>query len=323
KANLPKFIHTSGRLFLVTLFFVMFASFLFWLDFFRTYEAEVDVLIVGKTPATSTDLVIENFVMLSRNLSFYDRILSNNDQIEDDFAGYTKDQRKALWNDVFSIERSDKSGILQLRVMNDRSEVAKIIVNEAARQLFSISAFYYDIQNDVDMRIVDGPIEKTTIHHPVRYVLTSVGAAFGITVLFFWLLDMAPLLWTKKREIIAAKSSQDGNGSGEKAYPHFNIGDSVPLIDPKKFIPSRPANLSYETPSYEEEQEEKKIREEVLESHKQAEPPADLPAAPSIENNLPVATEELPFQFEEVNETIDGEEENEFERTFTEDESKK
>ena len=53
------------RSFFVALFFVTLASFLFWLDSFRIYEAEIRVLTIAKSQNTATDQVVENFEELT------------------------------------------------------------------------------------------------------------------------------------------------------------------------------------------------------------------------------------------------------------------
>jgi hypothetical protein len=78
--------------------------------------------------------------------------------------------------------------------------------------------------------------------------------------------------------------------AAEKAYPEFSSGETIPWIDPKKFIPAKPATLSFENVV----QEAKKNTSSVM----RAPAPANLPVAPS-ETDLPLADEVfLPFEFE-------------------------
>src|SRR3990167_9926640 len=81
-----------ARAFLVTLFFVTLASGLFWLDFFRSYQAEVTVLVVSKTGTVqSSGDVAGNVAEIARTLSFYELVLAYNDLIDDAFEGYAPD----------------------------------------------------------------------------------------------------------------------------------------------------------------------------------------------------------------------------------------
>lgn len=280
-ANKTFFRGTWRRSFAVTLVFVTFAALLFWLDSFRAYEAEVSVLVIGKSPTVASDQVIENFAELSKSLSFYERVLSGSDLIDDNFEGYSQDKRKELWNETVSVTRSDKSGVLIVRAKQERAEQAKLLAEETTKTLFAVASFYYNIKTDIDMRIVDEPIVRTVLDHPVRYALTSFGSALALTVLFFGLLGAIPLLFADEKP----RASQD-----------FEIGATVPfVIDPKKFVPARPTNLAFESSHEEQEQKEEATPSyEAPEAAHAASDQADERMLPGMDVN------ELPFQFEET-----------------------
>lgn len=280
KNNFSVFRSAWQRSFFVTLFFVTLAALLFWLDTFHIYQSEVRVLVIGKVPTAATDQVVENFTELSKNLSFYEQVLERNDLIDDDFEGYSKDERKELWNETVEVTRSEKSGVLSVIAKQDTPEKAKRLSEETTRTLFSVASFYYNIKTDIDMRVVDEPIVKTIVAHPVRYAMTSFGSALGVTIAFFVVLSAVPGFLGKRKEVVA---------------PEFPIGASVPFIDPKKFVPARPTSLSFES-SHEEQAKE-----------------AVAPQSTGNERMLPgMDATELPFQFEES-----YPEEKEEEATFT------
>lgn len=260
------------RSFLVTLFFLTLAALLFWLDAFRAYESEVRVLVIGKSQTVATDQAVENLAELSQNLSFYERVLSGNDLINDDFAGYSKDKRKALWQETVTVKQSDGSGVLVVTARQATAEQAKRLSEATVKTLFATTAFYYNIKTDIDLRVVDEPIVKTVIRQPLWYVLSSLGSALAATTLFFTVLSFAPLFLGRREPAVP---------------PAFPLGASVPFIDPQKFIPARPVSLSFE--STHEEQLKQAYSEPVPD-------PADVES----ERMLPgMETEELPFQFED------------------------
>ncbi len=270
------FPRTLWRSFLVTLVFVMLASFLFWLDSFRAYQSEIRVLVLAKSPTLEADQVVENFTELSKTLSFYDRVLQGTDLLDDEFEGYSPDQRRALWNDMVSVERSDKSGVLIITARKERSEQAKLLSEETSKALLSVASFYYNVKTDIDLRIVEGPIVSTTITHPWRYAATSVMSALGVTGAFFLILSLLPALFGKKTQI---------------PKQTFHIGETVPLIDPKKFVPARPTNLTFEsvpeeTPELIEEEKASSFEEEKLVTNERMLPGMDIT--------------ELPFEFEDT-----------------------
>lgn len=274
---------TWQRSFAVTLFFVTLAALLFWLDSFRAYESEVRVLVIGKSPNVAADQVVENFAELSKNLSFYDRVLEGSDLIDDDFQGYSQDKRKELWNETVSVKRSDKSGVLIITARQDRAEKAKLLSEETTKALFAVASFYYNIKTDIDMRVVDESITKTVLRDPLQYVLVSFASALGITVFFFGILSVVPLLFGERKVADA---------------PSFEVGAAVPFIDPRKFVPARPTNLAFES-----SHEAQESRETVVESDKSQE--VSRPEVVSDERLLPgMDVENLPFQFEETYEEL-------------------
>lgn len=284
---------SKGRLFLVTLFFVMFASALFWLDTFRSYETEMSVLVIRKSASVDTNQVADTLASLSRNLSFYDRLLSETDLIDDVSLGMTQDKRKAFWNEMVKVTRDGQGSVLVVRARADEPQAAKALARQTVQTILSLSGFYYDVKTDIDLRIVDGPITKTIVDRTVVYILTSVVSAVAITGFFFFLLSISPTFFGKKRQ--PAQSDFLNREVFEQDQTTYDIGESVPYIDPRKFIPSKPTTLSFET-QYQE------IKEEVSETRApsvKAKAPSNLPVADDG-IDLPVSDEPLPFTFEET-----------------------
>lgn len=273
---------SSKRAFIVTFVFVTFAASLFWLDFFRSYRAEVMVLVISKTE-TSSQEVAENMAEVTLTLSFYERVLADNDLIDDDFEGYAPDKRKALWNDIISVRRQEKSGVLILETKGDAPEKAKRLAKQTAQTLFSIAGLYYNVKTDIDMRVIDGPIVSYRLAKPFLFSATSILTGLIITTLFFFVLNAISQFIARQKTGI------------ERTHIEFKVGETVPWIDPRKFVPEKPAGLSFEN-----NHEEKTT---VFPAHApqyvvHAPAPSNLPVAPE-ETELPTADEqELPFEFE-------------------------
>ncbi len=282
------------RSFFVTLFFVMLASFLFWLDTFRGYESEIRVLIIGKAENVS-EQAVENFAELTSNLSFYERVLENNDLIDDAFEGQSKDKRRALWNEAVEVVRSEKSGVLVVTAKQNTSEQAKRLGEETVKTLFSLAPFYYNVKTDVDLRVIDEVIVKPVLLHPVQYVFVSIGSALGATVLFFWMLSITPFFFGERGSEKKLRGSLLQSGSmNESVHQEFALGAAVPYIDPQKFVPERPAALTFES-SHQEQQ----IRQEILAPVAPRE--TDVEGMVWNERMLPgMDVESLPFELEET-----------------------
>lgn len=273
---------SSKRAFIVTFVFVTFAASLFWLDFFRSYRAEVTILVISKTEPSSQEIA-ENVAEVTRTLSFYERVLVDNDLIDDDFEGYAPDKRKTLWNKTFSVKRQENSGALILEAKGNTSEEARRLVRQTAQTLFSVAGIYYNVKTDVDMRVIDGPIVSYVLATPFLYGAASILTGLIITSFFFFVLDAIS-------QFIARQKT-----GTEKTRIEFEIGETVPWIDPRKFVPEKPAGLSFEN-TYEEKPEFFPARSPQYVTHAPA--PANLPVAPE-EIELPTDDEqELPFEFE-------------------------
>lgn len=289
------------RSFLVTLFFVTIASLLFWLDFFRVYKSEMNVLVITRSSNVVTEQVVANLIDLAKNLSFYERVLSQNDLLDDDFEGQTKDKRKALWNGIVTVSRSAQSGVLVVSAIQNTSEKAQLLSKETVKALFAVTAFYYNIKTDVDVRVVDGPIVQPIVGDVFWYGATSFGSALFITTLFFLTLSLIPYLFRGRKRVISLEHINKGK-SPEKAYPTFAVGDAVPFIDPRKFVPAKPLSLSFESSN---ENEEEYIRKEISPVTADTSPLTSAPIDTASEKLLPgmdIDVSELPFQFEEVSE---------------------
>lgn len=267
---------SSKRAFVVAFVFVALAASLFWLDFFRSYRAEITVLVISKTEISSQELA-ENMAEVARTLSFYERVLSDNDLVDDDFEGYAPDKRKALWNDVISVKRQTNSGALVLETKGDTPEKVKRLARQMAQTLFSVAGLYYNVKTDIDMRIIDGPIVSYKLAKPFLFGVTSILTGLIITSLFFFVLNA-----------ISQFAARPKTGT-EKAQEKFSIGETVPWIDPRKFIPSKPKELSFENVS-------KESRAPQYVAHAPA--PANLPVAPEEIELLAVDEQEIPFEFE-------------------------
>ncbi|MGK2848900.1 MAG: hypothetical protein ACSLEX_02420 [Minisyncoccota bacterium] len=242
-SGIPKPRTSSLSAFLITFVFVTVSAGLVWLDFFRSYEAEVSVLITTRIGAENTaPEITDNASELIHTLSFYERLLQDNEDINDMFVGMNPDIRKARWNDIVTVEKSEKNGVLIIRVSCETPEQAKYLATQIAHTLFTTLGFYYDVKTNIDMRIIDGPLVKYTITSVPGFILLSILSGGVITSVFFGFLFLVPRIsiTTKYcRQRIKKRSVKE-----ESALSH--IGEAVPWIDPIKFIPQKPTMLSFE-----------------------------------------------------------------------------
>lgn len=283
--------------FFVTLFFVVLASFLFWLDFFRAYETEVRILAAGRTPNSLH--VPANLRELLGTLSFYDRVLSGSEDLEDSARGQSPLERRAEWQKRTKVKIEPESDVLVVSVRGNTLETSRLWATETTQTLLGAASFYYDIRSEVDLRIIDGPFTKRFVEAPVWYFFASLGSGALLSVLFFGLLRLVPNLYAVLQKGPGKQRAFPDLKIGEEPLAGYHVGESVPLIDPKKFLPSRPRTLRFE-----EQHEDRRasVSAASIRSPKASAPP-NLPVATRAEPGEmagsfpeePTAPENLPF----------------------------
>jgi capsular polysaccharide biosynthesis protein len=273
-----------GKLFLITLFFVSAAAGLFWLDAFRGYEADMRILVVGKSQTAGAERAAGSLAALIETLPFYDRLIVD-DLTDDPFEGLSQDKRRAAWNDVVSAKQDVASGIIVVTAKGSDPDEARVLARKTTQTLSSLAGIYYNVKTDIDIRIVEGPITRTVIVHPVAFVLTTFVSAFAATAMFFFVLIVLPRLFGSRQSASSVEYRDMTSVAGTHAY---DIGDAVAYIDPSKFVPTKPSSLPFE-PSH---------LETITPSVKAA-APNNLPVADDA-LDLPVSDEPLPFSFEGV-----------------------
>ena len=150
--------------------------FLLLISNFNWYRTDYNILLVAKSGelAKNPDTVIENVIELPRNLSFYEKILKDNDKIEDQFAGFSKDKRKQLWNDSLIIERKSGSGMIDLSVLAKNRSDSLELSKQAVNTLINYAGKFYNLRDDLDIRIIDGPITSSYVKNWTLLIILSL-----------------------------------------------------------------------------------------------------------------------------------------------------
>lgn len=170
-------------------FFVLAAilSIVFYLLFsenFRAYTSKMTVIFIPKSETSSfnSSAIIENLVRFPKFLSFYDRMLSSNENLADQFSGLSKDGRKKMWNQSLDISKDDGSTMLKIEVTLKNREQSILFAKQTARTLFDTASFYYNIKTDADFRIVDEPTTVAVTQFWYWLILLSI--SLGLTASF-------------------------------------------------------------------------------------------------------------------------------------------
>ncbi|MEI8344305.1 MAG: hypothetical protein WCF93_05135 [Candidatus Moraniibacteriota bacterium] len=142
------------------------AFFLLGMGKLKTYQSEMTILVVSKSAnaINQQTQILDNIMQLPKTLSFYDRLLKDNPSLEDSAAGEDPANRKKSWNNMISIMQISKNGSMISITLSINSPVdSEIIATKTVRTLLDVTSSYYNIKDDLDLRIVDGPITRLII----------------------------------------------------------------------------------------------------------------------------------------------------------------
>lgn len=140
--------------------------FLLLVDACKTYTSNMTILVSAKSEFAlqQHEQIMENIIELPRTLSFYDSMLKYNPDVRDVAEGQNQDKRKAIWNKMLSIERDDRnSSVIKISITAKQESDADQLVQKTARLLLDTTGIYYNVKDDIDLRIIDGPVSSAGI----------------------------------------------------------------------------------------------------------------------------------------------------------------
>ena len=179
--------------------------FLLLIDSFKTYRSETSILVVAKSEiaAKNEAQLLSNMLEFPKTLSFYDALLKNNTDVRDVTVGLSADQRKKRWNEMLSVERaSANASVIKISITAKNQNDAQQLNQKTVRTLFNVVSLYYDVKNDVDLRIVYGPIVKSQVLSWQLLLAISIGIGFLVAAFL-------QLIFFGKKRVIEKDDSQE------------------------------------------------------------------------------------------------------------------
>lgn len=300
----------NAKLFVILALLTAIVAFVVFINLGRAYKTELDILILPRNEKTAMSLnqTVESIKQIPLSLSFYNKILEANKDIEDGANGLPDYKRKAYWNDKISAERIGQSGVIKFEVSDKNQWQSEILAYQLKNDIFTVISKYYNIKSDLEPRLIDGPITKNAITSGFWIILAKsvgIGLALGFVV-----------------AIIIAFMSGIASMRKEKLFNGFDLkNDILPekdlsAVDNRDFAYAFPAKKSAAEEALEEIREEELKAEQENNSEENAEICVD-PACASEEEkkeesevakpstdrksgapgNLPFTEEELPDIF--------------------------
>lgn len=239
----------------------------------RTNQSEMDVLILPQSDAMARNAqqILANAKQIPLSLSFYDKLIERNSDIEDGAAGLPDNKRKQFWNSQIRIEQVRKSGVLKIKIFNANQWQAEILNRQVAADLAIVMSKYYNIKTDLDIRIIDGPIASSAVK--MNFIVWTIfalifGLAVGAIISFL-------AGWMPRKSLSLPKAA--GKKLFFKQKPSIFPKFSFPVMERKK-----PETKADQKNFFDFAAEEKSQAGPILLPGKKSAAPANLPIAEDI-----------------------------------------
>lgn len=187
--------------------------FLLALEKHKFYQSQVSVIFIPKSEkaALQSEQIVNNLISVSRNISFYEKILKDNIQIRNQFEGYSKAEQRKLWRKTLQIEAEKNSSIINIKITAGNQLGSSQLAFQTAHTLFNTASRYYDIKKDIDLRIVEGPIVDPVIKNWFQLIFLSILAGIISSFVLLFLMDVAldilQKIFRKKRPILSRETA--------------------------------------------------------------------------------------------------------------------
>lgn len=290
----------------------------------KSYTSTVTVLVVTKSQSASLnqEKIVNNLAELPRTLNFYQRLLNDNPGFKQTKTTLSASEKKDFWNHMINVKRSPKnSSLLKISVTANNAKDAEKLSVASARTLFDISSSYYNIQTDLDLRLVDGPISQTSMSYWQLALLISITLGFLMAYLLQTLVKPLSENITAAAGALNVKMQQFGESL--EAFKNSNIGKKEKIKDQRQqekentkeiIEPQAPVETSQK--DQELERLNKIIQQDIYPNF--PEMPISTTRKSSAPDNLPVGDDAF-FMGQPQDKTISESEELESEQKVEED----
>ncbi len=170
------------------------ASGLFWLGSFRQVQGEVSLLMLPKVETAIVAPGNANALLVSESfqketLAELERTVSPAEQEILEGNGW----EKHVWGEVLP-----ESSVLSIRTMLETRGEAKLLLDVITKQLVNRLSQFYNIESELDLRIIDGPRFVTKVSSWPLFVATSLGSGLVVTTAFFLFLSLLEHIFSRR-----------------------------------------------------------------------------------------------------------------------------
>lgn len=183
----------------------IFKSRIFWLSFLacigviflvalslnRTYQSEVEIIFLPKNAhvTNSMNAVLSNAKQIVSSTYFYRKLVERNQDIEDPVDQLPEYKRKEYWNKTVTAERLEDSFVLRIKAVHKDREQVELLAFFTAKDIMSVMSKYYDIRNDLEMRVVESVFTRSVVTAWTwKWFLSSIAGGFILAIAITWVL---------------------------------------------------------------------------------------------------------------------------------------
>ena len=177
--------------------------FIILVNFNHAYKSEGEILVIFKSERATqnSDQILENLKIITQTLPFYKKVISDEPDTQNELVQELPDyKQKQYWNKAVQVERIGNSSVLKVSAISSDSYTAQILDSQTIKTLISIVGTYYNIEKDIDIRIINPPIARDAfIGSYVYLIFESVLIGFILTILIISFLTLIFEIKPKKR----------------------------------------------------------------------------------------------------------------------------
>ncbi len=181
----------------------------------RSYKSQEEIMIIFKSEKASqnSDQILGNLEVIVKSLSFYNRMLLDNPNLGNAKIMELPDyKKKKYWNEEVNIEKIRESSSFKITALGENQYAAETLNAQTVKSLIGVAGTFYDIQNDIDIRIIDKPITKLSFSGSYLYSFIEsliLGFVLAFLLSYFVILSgknkpkkqaETALSWTYKKE---------------------------------------------------------------------------------------------------------------------------
>ncbi|PIR73677.1 MAG: hypothetical protein COU40_01275 [Candidatus Moranbacteria bacterium CG10_big_fil_rev_8_21_14_0_10_35_21] len=215
----------------------------------QLFQSNYRILAIPKDEKTARNLeiILGNLEEIPMSLSFYEKMLELNPDIEDASIELTPAKRKKIWNEKIATKRIKKSAIIEMSLFDQSQWQAEILSRQTVTSLTAVASRYYNIQTELSLRIIDGPIISRGYQGNIGLaVLEIIISSFAFGLIVTWSPSLLKKIKFEKKELtnfFAKKNIVD-----EDVYQDFSFLNK-PSVKPAKTAEKKslaPSNLPVE-----------------------------------------------------------------------------